>query len=435
MSPGVQEPYAEKSHQHRIREFFRTRQFWFRETRNGTENARTRTADSCAAAAAIRNRLGYTGIPLSDELRSYLGETASGKVVALHCRAHRKFDMSRVALAVGEHVQWLNIAKVQELGLAYGLINPFLLTAVAEQYFDEGVLLGSFPPRTMMTNMGHKEWAVEFDPREVLASGELGQIATLVSPSDAPTEHVIGILTGNSPESGILLWERLIRAVRERSAPTSKGDTAFPRVVVESVPEMGLSMELDVRESAVRTVVLDGVRRLIGAGATLIAVACNTTQYFSAEIGEICGSAGVEFVSLVDEVGAVLEALDARECDLLAAGPASDLDKYSDFRRLTDKRSLRVVDQAGATQLDKVAFYIKEHGATSGSLNRFRDVVNRVADTDVVVLALTELSVAAEMQKRQQSDRIYVDTLDVLAEALADRYLEERNRAERQYEA
>jgi aspartate/glutamate racemase len=228
----------------------------------------------------------------------------------------------------------------------------------------------------------------------------------------------------------MLLWQRMIEKIREGSGPHSQGDTAFPRVVVESHPEMGLSMELEEREPYVREVVLEGVTKLCDAGATVVAIACNTTQYFSEEVSARCREYGVEFVSLVDAVGDELERRGAEECDLLAVGPASDLEKYSDFRRLADRVSLKVADRRGTERIEELAFQIKSLGPIQENVQKFQSVVGSLAKHDVAVIALTELSLAAGQQRKSRSSRDYVDTVSVLAEALAHRYLEQRARLE-----
>jgi aspartate/glutamate racemase len=418
-----------------VRNFFESRGLWFLASRNGGARARSRTAMSCRAAAAIRNRLGYTGIPIFDELKSFVGvRRDDGQLVGLHCRGHHELDMILVAAAVGAPVDRLGADELaSRLGTGYGLVNPFHLNALGvAQYFDDDLTMKYFPPHTMMTNMGHHEWAVEFDPLDVLGQGALGPVVDISSGQPAPVEPVIGILTGNSAESGMLLWQRMIEEIRRGSGPHSQGDTAFPRVVVESLPEMGLSMELEEREPFVRRVVLEGVTRLCDAGATAVAIACNTTQYFSSEVRARCHARGVEFVSLVDAVGDELERRGAAHCDLLAVGPASDLEKFSDFRRLAHRIDLKVADQHGTERIEELAFDIKSLGVTPKTVQKFQSVVGSLAKSDVAIIALTELSLAAGQQKpgANRSGRAYVDTVSVLARALAERYLSQRARLE-----
>lgn len=409
-------------------QFFTTSGIWHGVSRNPC-------VTGCRDAAAKRSRLGMVGIPLSDELKSWVGLTRSqGAYIALHCRGHELLDMRKVEELVGEPVERLEPdALSSQFGQGYGLVTPFALAAHPEvrQLFDLQVTHEYFPPDTMMTNLGHCRWAVEFDPRELvkaIPNAELADI-TLETRDREPVEHVIGILTGNGPESGMLLWQRINERVRKMGPSRSDGDTAFPRVLIESVPEMGLSMELAAREDAVSKVVREGVQRLCEGGATLVGLACNTTQYFSREIAVICERNGASFVSIVDETRRTLAADEVERFALLAIGAASDLKTYSDFRRLTDEFAVVRPSPYVAGRIEGVAYAIKADPDSSEAINGFRDLV-KFTDADTILLALTELSVVhGNQQKRRQkqrSQKTLYDTLDILANALADRYISER---------
>ncbi len=389
-------------------------------------------ATSCADAAPRRNRLGYVGIPLADELKSWVGADANrSQVVVLHCRGNRRLDLrpgGKVDQLLGYLPHRLEESELAErFGQGYGLVTPFEMARheSVQQVFDEGVVADrSFAPHTMMTNLGHRNHGVEFNPRELVPKISNASLANIVEGQEfQPAIHTLGILTGNSPESGILLWERINSKVREKTPSGSLGDTAFPRVIIESVPEMGLSMELRVRESAVRQVVVDGVRSLCESGATLVAIACNTTQFFSAEVRAICQEHGASFVSIVDETAAELRRHGVKQFSLLAIGDVSDLGHYSDFGRLQPEFDVLVPTGRGSERIGELAFRVKAEVNSNATRNQFNDVVKAVAKSETVLLALTELSIIyAEGRTPSARYRIF-DTIDILSAAMADRYL------------
>lgn len=421
-------------------EFFEEHNLWHNLSRNGTHDAIDRFARSCRDAASKRNRLGATGISVYDELKSAVMVTDSGRVVAVHCRGHHTLDDQLVALAIGEPVRRMSAETMaEELRLSYGLVNPFYLYKKGvEQVIDSAVLRRYYPPHTMTTNAGHAEWAVEFDVGQLVARlpsfGTVADVAAWRGAAAPDREPVLGILTGNAPESGILLWEAVIRAIRTRLPKWTHGDTGFPRFVIESLPEMGLSMELSLRKPYVEEVVLRGINQLCDAGATVIAIACNTTQYFAPHLKRVCEERGVEFVSLVDEVDVKLRELGVLEADLFAIGAVSDLEGLSDFRRLGSSVTLHRADPGGAAEIEDLAWDIKRMGATPGNIQKFQQLVKRLAKSDTVVLALTELSLVYEAQNEKQRRRWSVevlDTVEILATAMAGRYVDERLRFER----
>jgi aspartate/glutamate racemase len=281
----------------------------------------------------------------------------------------------------------------------------------------------------MMTNLGHLEYAVEFRPAEVFRVLPNVEVADIVESQSrqVPCSETIGILTGNSPESGMMLWECINSYIRKDPIVNFRGDISFPRVIIESVPEMGLSMELPQREADVKRVVLGTVRKLCENGANIVAIACNTTQYYSREVDTICVNHGARFVSIVEETGRYLKNAGIQSFDFLAIESVSNLDKWSDFKRLTGDFDIRLPSAQNIAAITNLAFSVKKEVVSGKTVNRLRDLINNATETDNVVLALTELSIVFASQKsRQRSSKRFIDTLDVLAQAIAKIYLDGR---------
>ncbi len=388
---------------------------------------------SCRDAAEHRWRLGDRGIPLCDELKSSIGvvEGAEPRYVAVHCRGHQYIDDTKLFDAVGGEFRRLGEAELAaEFGMAYGLVTPFGLARHPSvlQLFDRTVLERYFLPFTMMTNLGSLSHGVEFEPGELVAALDNAQVADVVRDEDAaiPREHTVGILTGNAPESGMLLWELMNECIRTRGSRSFRGDVAFPRVLVESVPGMGLSMELAERVDEVRPVVVSAVERLCLGGATIVGIACNTTQFFAPEVSEVCAAHGARFVSLVDETAAHLAREGIRAFDFFGISAVTDFGGWSAFTRLAEEFELVRPDARELETINAVAFSVKQRGVDGRAVNRLRDLVNKASETDTVVIALTELSAVLDLHPKNKGDKRFVDTLRVLATAMADLCLAER---------
>lgn len=80
---------------------------------------------------------------------------------------------------------------------------------------------------------------------------------------------------------------------------------------------MGLSMELEARSQQVEKTVVEGIKALCDFGSTLIAIACNTTQYFSGRCEEVCACYGCKYVTMVECLERVLSERGASEFDFL----------------------------------------------------------------------------------------------------------------------
>jgi len=381
---------------------------------------------SCPDAAARRLRLGHEGIPLFDELKSALGVSESSvgrRYVAVHCRGHQRLDEEKLANLLGAPFRRLGTTELSETFSAHkGLVNPFGLArrGQIQQVFDESVVQRYFPPYTMMTNIGDLNYGVEFHAAEVIAALD-AVIADVVEERGrrVPKEHKIGILTGNSPESGILLWEWINSRIRDHPK-VFRGDFSFPTVFIESAPGMGLSMELAMRESAVRPIVLDGVNRLCLSGATVIGIACNTTQYFAREISDLCHKHGAQFVSTADETALYLRREQIESFDFLGIGAVSDFGNWSGYGPALRDFNATIPSEASRSKIDELAYYVKKEGVTGKTVTLLRDLI-QAAKSDVVVLALTELSIVyASQKKTRKSQKRVIDTLEILANRMAN---------------
>ena len=360
---------------------------------------------SCKQAARHRDRLGSGdngGIPLWAELKSIVGIARSGvgKAVpyAAHTRANTRIDEASLISALGLDPDETSLQSIFDgdpdldegrspavpRGLRerwFGLVNPLTANLVLSelgdldlafpdvvQVFDISLSLPGGVPDTVMTNLGDRTRAMELAPADLIDAvrrlsgathveeiavpcpiwlGESGKYlkdAFLSWPP--PFGPRIGILTGNGPESGVMLWQDILATVRRLDPQVP--DAFMPDVLVHSLPEMGLSMDLVAREEQVREIVLRGVRDLLRLDCKLVTVACNTTIYFAPKIEALCAEHGARFVSIAEAaVPAAARALTkpgtGADVGLVGIGPVVDLDGgFSGYRRYLAQAGISV---------------------------------------------------------------------------------------------
>jgi aspartate/glutamate racemase/prolyl-tRNA editing enzyme YbaK/EbsC (Cys-tRNA(Pro) deacylase) len=415
--------------------FLEERGVWFRLGRN-------HEARSCRDAAHKRNRLGEIGIPLWDELKSFFGVVTrpDGRKqhFMVHCRGDRVLNLERVAAEVGGHVERLDGEALEQLGLEYGLVNPFgaldgpLITSPLLQVFDRDLLDPIGVPGTVMTNAGDPTWSVELHAMQLVDALQHVHVADVSAtdpkerprPAWAVSPATIGILTGNGPESGMMLWRMMNTAVREALGEDSRGDIVMPRVVVQSIPELGLTMELDRRHRDVWPALRGAVLTLCRDGAKIIAVACNTTPYFTAAIRELTDQYGAVFVSIAEVAGRWLKSRGIDQVALVGVRTVADLGEWSPFRVPLAGIGVEVPNNHTMGKIHELAYDVKSRGADQRSLTHLRSILQRGVESDVVLLALTEISLVLELQKTsQRSERLLIDTMQLYADELARRYL------------
>lgn len=391
-------------------------------------------ARSCRDAANKRNRLGHTGIDLKDELKSYFAKSVKdGKVfyLIIHCRGNDRLDFTKIEkhLHLKSPIERLQIEDLAAIfNMEYGKVNPFTLDMFffqtnILQLFDKKVFNNDLPPYTMMTNAGHLNYGIEFKPAEIISVLNNAEISDIVQNIEVNKIEKIGIITGNGPESGIYLWNEINNKIREKLDHKFLGDISFPSVLVKSSPAMGLSMELELREVETWFSIKSDLSLLISQGATIICIACNTTQYFAHEIEKICFENDVTFVSIPQALDNFLFKNQIKSFDLIGIKYAIDFNKWSAFKDLKSKYNISLPQKNQIEKITELAFKVKQDGVTGEGINKLRDLLTTSASSDTVVIALTEISILLNSQKKSKSGKIFIDTLKLLAEEVVNTYI------------
>jgi aspartate racemase len=403
--------------------------------------SRNKYAGTCREARNERNRLGHTGIPLYDELKSIVGEardnTGEIVVIAMHCRGHMEVDFNIVKelLKLSSNI---NILPVEELnrrfGLAFGTVNPVLLQVNSKcpliQMFDIGVTKPiSKYPGTMMTNAGSHTWGMEFDPNvliENLSNKYIESIAFQdreLQTQDLPhctNPKSVGIITGNGPDSGIALWKGINNYILEIFGEHFLGDMSLPEVRVISVPAMGLSMELENREQPTWEVLSKAVTQLKVQNVDLLALACHTTHYFENKIRKLFDSETQRFVSMSEVVTNYIKVNGIEEMAVLGINYVADLKEWSAYSELNNYK-IEHIDDATMAKFHVLGYDVKQMTNIHRSFQQLIRLIKNDIKSKNIVIALTELSILLEsgLKKAHSAERNIIDSLDLYAKEIA----------------
>lgn len=404
------------------------RGMWFTMSRNPPVR-------SCREAASRRSRLGSIGIDLADEMRSYVAEAkcpdGPNRFILFHCRGDRSFDFDKINNLPnfrGLDIQKadLNVAEFESIG--YGLINPFSTPNILgkdktpiEQYFDNDLTEFVGSTESMMTNAGEQTWAIEFNPADLKTSlppfGQFHSLSKQVSKRDRKPS-TIGILTGNSPESGSLLWKKVNLNIRRELESDYKGDISNARVIVHSLPAMGWSMEMEKRSEKLREHILTEVDQMAKAGASTIAFACNTTQYYENEIDEFLSKSESNFVSMVPIIKRWMNKNNDKRIFIAGIGYVTSRDGWSAFEGLFDNSNVILPNSTQTEQINQLAYQVKQNRMDHKNYQKFRSIV-RTIDADIVLLLLTELSqIFDSFPRNPLMGKRIVDAMDLYAESI-----------------
>ena len=393
---------------------------------------------SCAEAAHHRYRLGNRGIPLWDELKSLL-VTNEKDFAMLHTRAHRQFDIELAKQALA----WQQLEKVDaetlqnKLGMIYGTVNPQSCPPQYQQVFDSCIFARYTPPHTMMTNNNNLTVAIEFHPQELFeqlkAQGMKAQKACISQGGAEDLQlPVFGILTGNSPESGMLLWRLVNQFVYSllEAKNLYAGDLSYPQVIINSNPLMGMTMEIGKRKGNCTKMIKESIARMKAAGISHLAIACHTSHALSQEILAECLQAKIAFVSLKDLVLEEAAKLASHKTCLMGIGDVASLAAGTTYHQ-AQQMGIKPLTEKALSDISDLAFLIKQESlrGVSKALNRFRHIIRSHIKEENILLVLTELSELYSMHPKVfKPDSLFegkklIEPLSLFAKRLAEIYL------------
>lgn len=199
-------------------------------------------------------------------------------------------------------------------------------------------------------------------------------------------KNKLGLITGSGPEAGIDLWKKILEANKEFIGNEFRGDIDAPHVVIHSVPELGLSMDIHRHKKQVRESLLETVEK-ISKDVDFFAIACNTLHYFSKDIRQLNPPA--EFVSIVDAVTDYIKKENIKRVALLGSKYGMDIKEDGIYLPLLDFSEIMLPKDLN--EVHQLVYDIKRLGPDDDSVKfKFLSIINQF-DVEDVLLACTEL--------------------------------------------
>ena len=230
----------------------------------------------------------------------------------------------------------------------------------------------------------------------------------------APTARfarTIGIVTGSGPEAGLDLWRKIVQAARTHSGLNYRGDIDAPRVMIESVPELGLSMDLQRWQSEVWDALRLTVTRLLPR-VDVLCIACNTLHHFEHDLAGLLGS--TELVSFPETAAQLVRQRCGRSLGLFAVRPVLEPGPFSAYRRLPEWEHFelpRDLDEAHA-----LVENIKARGPDDADVHANFIRLCAGFESSAIVLACTELPLI----RVKVPGKTLIDLTDLVARRAVD---------------
>jgi len=287
----------------------------------------------------------------------------------------------------------------------------------------------------VMTNCGDHTWAVEFDPAEVVVKLPNSRWADLTQDQTerdttlwgVRSPEVIGILTGNPSDSGLELCGAINSHVRDLLGSNSLGDVSMPKVVMIASPAVGISMEMDHREDALRKALLKSTDELCEAGGQILVHPAHTTHYFAEEIAERAEKHGARFISMIDATVASLQKMGIGEIALLGTRYVTDFRlPWSAYSAALRGLTVHIPSEHGWEKIHDLGYEVQQRGPTAVCFNWMRDLLREEVPSTCkhVLLVMTEFTpVVRQLKARGRQGKILIDPIELYAEQIARTYL------------
>ena len=232
------------------------------------------------------------------------------------------------------------------------------------------------------------------------------------------SRKVVGILGGMGPEATILLQQRLLATVKARD------DADHLPLLIDMNPQVPsrIAHLIDGTGADPSPVLAEMAQRLEAAGATALAMPCNTAHYYAPQIE---AAVSIPLLNMVDL--AVAQAADRTDKGArigILASPA--VQRAGVFDPALARAGLGAVWPDDTNRMLDAIRDIKANGATPGAHRILSEAATELArkGADLLFVACSEFSLIAPSLSAPVP---ILDTVDILAGAIHAHTLEETN--------
>lgn len=220
---------------------------------------------------------------------------------------------------------------------------------------------------------------------------------------------ILGILGGMGPQATVRFYSMLLqKSVHDYG---KKKNADFPHIVIDSIPVPDLIRDKDDEERTVQ-IVEEEAKRLKVAGATVLAMPCNTMHLHA---NRFQAASGLPFLSMIDAVVARIKNDRVKRIGLMGTVTTMQSDLY--IRPLKESNvDIVVPDKKDQEILGKLIHGVIADTITDEHREMFQGIVDRLMqkNIDAILLGCTELPILAEKITLQT---IVYDSSAILADA------------------
>lgn len=228
------------------------------------------------------------------------------------------------------------------------------------------------------------------------------------------SRRVVGVLGGMGPEATILLQQRLLGSVE------ATDDADHLPLLIDMNPQVPsrIAHLIDGTGRDPTPVLTEMAQRLEAAGATALAMPCNTAHHYASSIQK---AVSIPFLNMVElSVSNVAQTVKDGAAVGILASPAVMIAKV--FDAALDRAGLSAIWPGNSDGLLATIRSIKAHGPTPGAEQVFAAAAEDVAERGaaVLIVACSEFSLIRDVLPGEIRS---LDTVDVLVAAIREHML------------
>ncbi len=223
------------------------------------------------------------------------------------------------------------------------------------------------------------------------------------------SRKVVGILGGMGPEATILLQQRLLATVQ------ATDDADHLPLLIDMNPQVPSRIAHLIEGTGIdpSSVLADMAQRLEAAGATALAMPCNTAHHYAPQIA---AAVSIPFLNMVDlSVARAADSLGAGAAIGMLASPAVRLAGV--FDAALARAGFSALWPVDTDRMLAAIRLIKAHGATPEAREILSHAATELTDrgASMLFIACSEFSLLAPSLPATAP---IIDTIDVLADAI-----------------
>lgn len=228
-------------------------------------------------------------------------------------------------------------------------------------------------------------------------------------------QKLIGILAGMGPRSTAPFIDLVIDECQIQYG--AKYDEEFPKMMIYSLPTP-FYIDRPINHELMKKTIIQGLQKLEGAGASFIAMPCNSAHIYFKELQE---SINVPLLNIVEET---IKRLPSVSQKVTLFGTSSTFESEIYQKGIIDGGYRFVFKDEWQEKLNKLIQNIKTNKESAQNIDLWNELIKdaKMESVESIIIACTDLN--AVLKETSSSINI-VDSSKCLAEAVISKYLKE----------